>query len=370
MVKLALLIRSLDSGGSQRQLVELAKRLDKKRFDLTVLSFYSGGQFQRQLAENRIKHESLNKFGRWDVPAFTIRLLRRLRQIKPDILVGYLDVPHILTIFAKPFLTHTKMVWNVGVSDINLTFYDWLPRVSFRVEALLSKFADLIIVNSESGRSHHLRKGFPHRMAVIPNGFDTELFRPSSAGRAVRNQWRIAEDAKLIGVVGRLDPIKGHRFFLEAASIIAKRRDDTYFVCVGSGPEEYEQQLKRQVSDLKITDRVVWAGERADMPAVYSALDILASASLGEGLSNVIGEAMACGVPCVVTDVGDSAWLVGDSGIVVPPSDARALAAGLLAILDSNHSELGLRARSRIVEDLNAEQLAERTELELLSLLR
>nr|WP_277878921.1 MULTISPECIES: glycosyltransferase [unclassified Coleofasciculus] len=201
-------------------------------------------------------------------------------------------------------------------------------------------------------------------MLVIPNGIDTEHFKPSLETRAkVRTEWEISEDTILIGLVGRLDPMKDHPTFLRAAALLCKQRQDVRFVCVGTGSESYAQKLYQLAKKLDISEKVIWAGARADMPMVYNALDIAtSSSSYGEGFSNAIGEAMACSVPCVVTDVGDSSWIVDDTGLVVLPQSSEALLAGWLTCLGRDRNAMGLKARSRIVEHFSVKQLVEQTE--------
>ena len=115
------------------------------------------------------------------------------------------------------------------------------------------------------------------------------------------------EDEKLIGRIARLAPDKGYPIFLEAAALLSKERKDVRFVIAGAGPESYRRQLQLLSQELGLAERLIWAGARPDMPAVYNALDILCSSSDSEGFGLTVAEAMACGVPCVATDVGDSA---------------------------------------------------------------
>lgn len=204
-------------------------------------------------------------------------------------------------------------------------------------------------------------------MAVIPNGIDAERFHPDrKAGRRVRAEWGVGDDEFLIGIVGRFHPMKDHPNFLKAAALLARKRDDVRFVCVGDGPESYKSQLDKLVERLGLAQKLIWAGARSDMLAVYNALDIATSSSAyGEGFSNVVGEAMACGVPCVVTDVGDSAWIVGEAGRVVPPGDPEALAsawAEILALPKPEIEALSQMARHSIVTEFTCERLIERTE--------
>jgi glycosyltransferase involved in cell wall biosynthesis len=162
--------------------------------------------------------------------------------------------------------------------------------------------------------------------------------------------------------------MKGHPIFLEAAALVTKRRKETRFVCVGGGPEEYQANLQRLGESLGLADRLLWAGVRQDMPAVYNALDILvSSSSYGEGVSNAVGEAMASGIPCVVTNIGDSAWVVGDRGVVVPPKEPISLGNALERLLD-HRPHTAAEIRLRIIEQLSVESLIVNTERALLSL--
>jgi glycosyltransferase involved in cell wall biosynthesis len=195
---------------------------------------------------------------------------------------------------------------------------------------------------------------------------DVQSFRPGQAGRDLfRDEWGITPEKKLIGLVGRLDPVKGHPIFLEAARILAAKRADLVFVCVGDGPEPYRLQLRRLGAEFGLGERLIWTGSRAyaDMPNVYRALDLLCLPSHSEGFGNVIGEAMACGVPCVATRVGGVPEIVGDLGIIVPPGDPAALARGVLEALLANPRPDELR--EHIVVSFSVEAMVEATEREL-----
>lgn len=371
MIEIAFIIRSLECDGAERQLVTLAKGLDKQRFDVTVLYFYSGGvlPLEKDLKDSGILAICLQKRGRWDLFGFFWRLVRYLKQINPQVLHGYLEGANLLAIFLKPFFPSTLTIWGIRDSIDRRTINDWLSRRLFTLECLLSRFANLIIANSHAGRAYHLEHGFPaDKMVVIPNGIDTERFKPDpEAGARLRAEWGILENTILIGRVGRLHPMKDHSTFLKAATLLCEDRQDVRFVCVGSGPESYTRELYQLADELGISEKVIWAGARADMTAVFNALDIAVSSSCdGEGFPNVIGEAMACGVPCVVTDVGDSAWIVGDTGVVVPPKNPEALAAGwsdLLALTLPERVALGEKARKKIVEDFCVSKMVQTTEL-------
>lgn len=364
MTRLCFLLRSLDFGGVERQLVTLATTLSEREYDISILCFYAEGTLASELEHTGVRLICLAKRGRWDVVGFSRRLVHSLRMLQPDVLQAYLAVPNLLTILLKPFFPGQKMIWGLGSSNINWRSYDWFVSLTQLLERLFSRFADLIIVNSHAGYAYHARHGYPaRRMVVIQNGFDTEKFQPDrAAGQKVRAEWGVAEGELLIGLIGRLDPMKDHPNFLRAAALLRRKFPGARFVCVGAGPEGYRKSLADLTAELHISDKVIWADARSDINAVHNALDVACSSSSGEGLPNVIGEAMACGVPCVVTDVGDSARLVGDTGIVVPPANPEALAQGWALCLQRNREELGRRARARILQEFSVSRLVAETE--------
>lgn len=374
MIRLCFLIRSLDRGGAERQLTELIKGLDRSRFAVTVATFYDGGALRPEIESTEgVQVLSLHKKGRWDALPSLWRLAQIIRQVKPQIVHGYLAVANELALMGR--LAGAKVVWGLRASNVDFSRYDWFSAWSFRIAAWLSRFTDLIVVNSHAGKRHHVAQGYcGTRMLVIHNGFDTARFHPDDeAGRRMRRAWGIGAHERLIGLVGRLDPMKDHPTFLRAAVLLARARQDVRFVCVGDGPVSYRRELQALATELGLGERLVWAGALSDMRAVYNALDIAtSSSSFGEGFSNVTGEAMACGVPCVVTDVGDSATIVGNSGQIVPPGAPPALLAAWERLLDlpiEDRAALGRAARERIVDEYSLQQLVCKTEAALTTLL-
>lgn len=365
-ISVAFLIRSLESGGAEAQVARIAAGLDKDRFDVTVLCFYRRGSWVQFLESAGVEVVSLEKKGRWDLPAFSFRLIRSLRALDPHVLHSFLGPPNIFATVVKPLLRKPQVVWSIRASNVDFKEYDWTWGTTFRFERMLSRFPDLIIANSQAGKHHCLKNGFcDARMTVIPNGIDTEEFRPdSAAGRALRAQWGVAEDGKLVGLVARLDPMKDHANFLQAAAILAAENQDVRFVCIGGEGRQDRAQLRALAASLGISDRVIWAGHIGKVPSALSALDVHVSASAyGEGFSNAIGEAMAVGVPCVVTDVGDSALIVENLGVVVPARDSQALAEGwrrMLALNEHDFRALSEKCRRRIEDEYSLSSMLER----------
>lgn len=356
-------------GGAERQLIELLKHIDKRRFSVSVITFYDHGILQPEAeAIEGIHLINLKKRGRYDIISFLWRLWRAVRSTQPHIVHGYQEAANVLALLIGR-LSGSRVAWGIRASDVNPAQYRWTFRLSIYLQNILGRFADLVIANSHAGRSYYLSRGFSAmRITVISNGIDTHRFHPDAESRRrTRAEWNIKDNVKLIGVVGRLDPMKDHPTFLNAAALLAQEMPEIRFSCVGDGPAQYREELQHHAQALGLAQTLIWTGNRSDMAAVYNALDIVTSSSQwGEGFPNVIGEAMACGVPCVVTNVGDSAMLVGDTGIVVPPCDPRALADGWKSMLE--RPNLGTTARKRIVAEFGVDRLAERTADVLLAL--
>jgi glycosyltransferase involved in cell wall biosynthesis len=362
-----LLIRSLNCGGAERQLVQFAIALQRCGIAVEVVTFYDGGIFRNELDLAGVANCSLGKQGRWDLFGFISRLLRLVRARNPAVLYGYLSTANLLLAVFKPCWRGARVVWGVRASNVTTTRYDRLTLWVDRFERVLSHMADLIIANSEAGRRHAIVQGFPaNKLITIANGIDMARFRFNAVGRDdMRSGWGVRDDELLVGLVARIDPMKDHPTFLAAASRLARNCPQVRFVCVGEGSAVSIDQLKSQAQALGLAGRIIWAGSCDDMAAVQSALDIAISASaFGEGFSNAIAEAMACERPCVVTDVGDSALIVGETGRVVPPSDPQALAEGIMLLINltaDQRARLGSAARTRIESEFSLETMAMRS---------
>lgn len=353
-LRVCFVVRSLDTGGAERQLVELVRAMPAADFAWTILTFYGGGALEREVADRlNVVVRCLHKRGRWDTATFAMRLLREVHLADPHVVHGSLGVANEAALVAGRLLRR-PVVWRIGAAHVDFSLYDWAPGTIFRVGAALSRFPDVVVFNSCAGLEYHRAHGWsPRRMTVIPNGFDLDRFgRDVASGRAVRRAWGIEDDAVLVGIAARLDPIKDHETFFAAAATLAARNSSVRFVCIGDGTPVRRAALQERATALGLDGRLVWAGEYARMADAYSALDVACLTSLGEGLPNAVGEAMCCEVPCVVSDVGDCAVLVGHTGAVVPIRAPTALADSLerLVTLPAHERrELGRQARARIV---------------------
>ncbi len=331
---------------------------------MRVVTFYPDGDLGAELAACGVPVTSLGKGGRWDLIGFAYRLVRLIREQRPAVLHPYLPDANTLTGVLRPLLPPVRLVWGARASNVDFARYDWATRLAYGAARVLARTADLIIVNSRAGEAYHRKHGYPSdRLRVVPNGIDTNHFRPDADGRdRLRAEWRVPRTAPLIGIVARLDAMKDHGTFLQAAARFSARTPSVRFVAVGGGAPAYERSLRQRAAALGLDDRLHWTGARNDMRAVYSALDVSTSTSIGEGFPNAVAEAMACGTPCVVTDAGDSAWIVGSVGEVVPPRDPQALCEAWARVIDAGHTWPSAERRARIVETFSVERLVTETE--------
>jgi glycosyltransferase involved in cell wall biosynthesis len=365
-LRILLLTRSLGFGGAERQLVTLARGLRRGGHHVAVAIFYGGGAFEEELRADGIPLHHLAKRGRWDTLPFLAKLARVVHAERPDV-VHTSNGGNVFAAALKPLFPSVKVVWGLRSAMSDLSAYDWVMRAAPRLESLVSPLADAIVANSHAARRHAVATGMNGgKIVVIPNGIDCEHFRPDPDGGArVRAEWGVPPAARLVGMVARLDPVKNHRTFLRAAARVAAAREDVRFVCVGGGGAAYRDGLERLAAELRLGDRLVWAGERKVTRAVYGALDVAVLSSDSESFPNAVAEAMACGKPVVVTDAGDMPLIVADTGAVVPPRDPGALARGVLELLERTEAQgttLPVRARARIEGEFSVPLLVQRTE--------
>jgi glycosyltransferase involved in cell wall biosynthesis len=365
-------ITGLELGGAEMMLYKLLSELDRERFDPTVISLSTFGPLAPRIAELGIPVSALEMSPGLSLDHLPVgpivRLGRRLSARRPQIVHTWMYHADLLGGALARASSDAKVIWGVrGSLDPELSKRGSL--LTARACALTSRvLPDRIVSCSRRLAEMHVEFGYdPSRMLVIPNGFDLALLAPDEALRArTRGQLGVEEGELLVGNVGRYHPQKDHHAFVRAAGEIARERSDVRFVLCGPGVDRANGELAGWIAQAGIAERCELLGAVEDPRGVLNALDVLVcSSAFGEGFPNVIGEAMACGVPCVTTDVGDAAMVVGDTGRVAPARDWRALAGEVLALLSLPGGErraLGERARARVQQNFTLEHVVGRFE--------
>ena len=367
-IKIVHIIAALNVGGTEMMLYKLLPRMRKDRFENIVITLKEKGELSEDFESQNIRVYNVGGMGGILRISALIRSLKILREINPDIIQGWLAHGNFVAQIASIFLPYRlSTLWNIRYTALPKPETKNSTLLIIKLLSLLSSLPQKIIFNSITGANDHCRMGYRRdKSCIIPNGFDTKLFSPSVKNRrSVRLELNIPEEAILIGLIGRFDPLKDHRCFLKAGEKLLSNKREIFFLLTGRDVDWQNRQLKQFIEKLGISEKVFLLGERKDVPRITAAFDIAACSSVAEGFPNVIGEAMSCGIPCVVTDVGDSAWLVGDSGIVVPPRNHEALCEAWLKLIELGSEKrrvLGEKARKRIEDHFSIQMIVKKYE--------
>jgi glycosyltransferase involved in cell wall biosynthesis len=366
-IKLVHIISGLGQGGAETMLYKLVSALARQRFEQHVISLRDLGVVGPRIQALGIPVSPLNLRPGITDPRALFKLYRQLRRLAPDVVQTWMYHADLIGGLAARWARVPRVLWNIRQSNLDPHAIKPATQRVIRAATLLSRSVpEHILCCSERARDLHIALGYPaDRLEVIPNGFDLQTFRPDPQARAaLRAELGIADTAIVIGLVARFDPQKDHRGFLRAAALLAAQYPQCEFLLCGTEITWDNLTLANLIQAADLARRHHLLGPRHDMPTLYAALDIHVCASAyGEGFPNAVGEAMACGVPCVVTDVGDSALLVGETGRVVPPRDPAAMTAALSELVQwdpANRQSLGAAARQRIVEHYALEIIAAR----------
>jgi glycosyltransferase involved in cell wall biosynthesis len=351
----ALIITGLSTGGAEMMFCKVLERLDAW-FSPHVISLTTLGEIGPCIQELGITVEALGMQPGAPSPWSFFRLVGRLKTLKPAVVHTWMYHADLLGGLAARLARVPAVAWGIRNTNLDRDKTKLSTRVVVGACARVSRWVpDRILSCSEVARQAHVNLGYAaDKMTVIPNGFDLARFQPDARARVtVRAELRVGDDVPLLGLIGRFDPQKNHAGFFEAAGCLHRRLPTAHFVLAGKGIDEGNRALMQMVETAGVGHMTHILGLRSDIPHLMAALDVLASSSYGEAFPNVLGEAMASGVPCVVTDVGDSAYIVGDTGRVVLPGNMAGLAAAiedLLTLPAAERAALGKRARARVAE--------------------
>ena len=340
-MKILHVITGLQAGGAERMLFNLVTRMDS-RFTSHVVSLGSEGVYGEKLRSAGIPAICLGMNpGR---PSLTglAGLVRTSLAFRPDIIQGWMYHGNLAGCLIPRRKAKTKLLWNIRQTLYSMAYEKAGTAFVIKAGAKLSGIPASIVYNSKLSSLQHEKIGFKDSKTIlIPNGFDLDAFKPDSTAKSkLQKSLNLSPDSSLIGLIARYHPMKGHADFLAAAQVVVAKKPNVHFLMVGTGVDQSNQDLMNAVQSSGISTRIHCLGERKDVSAIVAGLDVLCVASIyGEGFPNVIGEAMASGVGCVVTDIGDSALILGEGGIAVEPGNPKGLSEGIHRWLDMEANE-------------------------------
>ena len=362
--KILHIIAGLNDGGAEAVLYRLCN--NDTRYTHYVISMMDVGKYGPLLKQAGIEVHYLNMpQGRVSMRGL-LRLWSLLRELKPDVVQTWMYHADLIGGVVARLAGVKSVFWGIRHTTLEPGKSKRSTIYVARLCAFLSRWVpDKIVCCANKAVEVHVKLGYSaHKMTVIPNGYDLKKFFVDYDDRKLlRNEWGIDETIPLLGMVGRFDPQKDHKNLINALGTLRQSSFDFCFVLIGKNLLETNQELVAWIDAQDLRENIILLGQRSDIPQVMNALDVhVLSSSYGEAFPNVLAEAMACGTPCVTTDVGDAALIVGDTGWVVEPKNAEALATALLDSLILLHDEPAWmirkqQARERIVNNFCLEKM-------------
>ena len=356
-------ITSLQTGGAETVLCRILTNLEaEKAKSHRVISLGPGGFLSERIAEAGVTVDVLGGTKRISALLLLMKVAKIAKHFRPDVCIGWMYDGNLAAWIAAR-KTRTPLAWNIRHSISDIANEPIGLRLAIKLNSLLSNFPTKISYNSKIAAGQHIGLGFPADKAeVIANGFDTTQFRPNLISRG---EWReklgIGSETFVVGHVARYHPMKGHKTLLKAIRQFSQRAPNIKLVMAGRDVDIENRELKSFIAAHNLEHLVVLLGEVLEIEMLNPMFDVaISSSSWGEGFSNTLGESMACGVPVITTNVGDSAMLVGDAGIVVEPNNPDALAQSLWSLYQTSKTErieISQRARTRIVDHFTIDRM-------------
>lgn len=349
-------INNLAMGGAEAMLVRLALNL-RPHFDQSVVCLLDEGVLAPKLRNSGIPVLSLKSSPQLPSPWLPFQLARVMRNVKANVVQTWLYQSDLVGALAARLAGQGALVWNLRAAEGTLSYGHPVTRMVVRACAAMSRtMPTRIVCCAHSAAAYHREAGYDaSRFVVIENGVDVDRFQPDiEARQSVRAELGLRHDTPLVGLIARLHPQKDHATFFEAARLIATARPDAHFLLAGQRVRADDPEMRRVLCNPALEGRVHLLGERHDVPRLTAALDVATSTSAwGEGFPNTLCEAMACGIPCVTTDSGDAARIVGDIGHVVPKRDPGATSEACkaqLALDPAARRVISRRARAHVMQ--------------------
>jgi glycosyltransferase involved in cell wall biosynthesis len=366
MTKIAHIITGLETGGAEMMLYKLLSELvEKPCWKNHVVSLIEGGPMGERIRDLGVPVSTVSMArGRLEIRGL-FRLFQLIREHQPDIIQTWMYHADLLGGIMARLGSSAPIIWNIRSSTLDPSKEKRSTILTAKACAFLSKWIPARIVTcAQVAAQVHADLGYDaSKMRVIPNGFDTDHFHPDpQAYMDVRCELRIAEENPIVGMVGRFHAQKNHEMLVRAAHRVQEQIPDVQFVLCGDDVTWENMSLTSWIKQEGLEKHFHLLGRRDDIPRITASFDIaVLSSSFGEAFPNVVGEAMACGVPCVVTDVGDAAAIVGDTGRVVSPDEDKKFAEACIELLNlapHHRKSLGQEARQRVVDEYSLPAVA------------
>ena len=367
-LKVAHVITGLTSGGAEENLYRILDALRPRGVLSTVYSLGDQGVYGSRIAALGVRVRCLEMRAAAPNPLKVLQLASWLRQDRPDVVQTWMYHADLVGGLAARLAVDIPVVWGVRHSSLDPASTKTGTMLIARCCARCSSWLPTSIVCcSNASISSHVALGYSaQKMKLISNGVDPQVFAPNEEARTrLRGELGLAAQTPLSGFVARYHKDKNFPGFARAAGMLAESHPDARFLLCGDGVDHNNHELMRLLGQHGVADRCILLGERGDIPVVMAGLDVLVSPSLTEGFPNVVAEAMSCGAPCVVTDVGDSALIVGDTGMVVAPNDDEALAQAWMRLLcetPEQRRQRGRQARERIGAEFSIASMVDKYE--------
>jgi len=357
------IITGLSTGGAEMMLYKLLSKTDRTSFDPEVISLSGVGPIGKMIEELGVRVRGLGmQRGLGDVRSF-LKFVHWLRRCNPHLVQTWMYHSDFIGGLGAR-LAGIPVIW--GIHHENLDTRDnkfstiWIAKTCARLSRVVPT---AIICSSKTAARVHTAMGYTEeKMLVIPNGFDLSVFRFDPLVRTVvRKELGIPPDAPTVGMIGRFHPLKDHRTFVRAASELNRYAPNVHYLLCGEGVTSQNELLTSWIRDAGLSANFHLLGRRDDMPSLYSAMDIASSSSRGESFPNVVGEAMACGVPVVGSDSGAIPEVMGSAGLIVPEGNAPALAEALQrAVFDQKvRAHLIQQGLERVEQELSVEAMSQ-----------
>lgn len=369
--KILLLIRSLNIGGAERQVVSLAKTISTLGTEVHVAVKVGGGPLETDLAGvPSVQLHHLGERGIVGQLKYVLKLRKLIKTNQYDAVYGFMPLPNLALLIARTLRNRPLIAWGVRSSDVDANLYGGRVKWTMRLEKWLSRFSDRVITNSQAALEEYRLNAYPYsKLSHIPNTIDVERFKPNpEARKQLEAETGIQSGASIVGIFARIHPMKDHLTFLKAAALLIKESPGTRFICAGEDSEGYSTYANRilqNASELGLDNSVIWLGPRTDPESLMAACDITTLTSdSGEGFPNSVAESLACGTPCVVTDVGDGAVIVDNTEAVVARGDHVALALAWKSMIEQVANEstaLGTASRNSIIDRYSPERIGRET---------